>query len=95
MDNQTLARWHENCATIKGGPFPNAAVFVTKSNNTATLVFWAGLGIISSGILCGIGGDQADYRQIAREILTVARQHGLLDETTQVSIFEGHYKPTP
>ena len=88
MDTQTLARWNESCASIKGGPFPHATVFVTKATNSATVVFWAKPGI-GTAILSGIGGDTANYQQIAAAILTVASQHGLLDAETKVSTFEG------
>jgi len=98
MDSRTLTRWNQSCASLKaltkGAPFPNAAVFVTKSTNSSTLIFWAELGIVSDGVLCGIGHDEADYRQIAQEILAVARQHGLIDAKTEVSVFEGHLAPS-
>jgi hypothetical protein len=87
MDNRTLAHWNQSCASlrerIKGEPFPNAAIFVTKSTNRATLMFWAEDGFVS-GVNYGIGEDQAEHRQIAREILAVAQQHGLINAKTEV-----------
>jgi hypothetical protein len=87
--DQTLARWHGACAKVEGGPFPYAAVFVTKSNNSATLLFWAKRDTIDAGLLCSIGGDHANCQQIANEILIVARNHSLVDDATETSVFEG------
>ncbi len=91
MDSRTLTRWNQSCASLKaqtkGAPFPNAAVFVTKSTNSATLIFWAELGICNA-VRCEIGHDKANYQQIAQEILAVLQQHGLIDAKSAVLVSE-------
>jgi hypothetical protein len=95
MDRRTLKDWNHRCASlkerIKGVPFPEAMVFVTKSANSAILIFLRELGLSDGvGVRCGIGHAKANYLQIAEEIFAVARQHDLIDTKTKLSAW-----PTP
>jgi hypothetical protein len=91
MDVHTLARWNKTCSEVTGGPFQWVTVFVDKVTSSAVVLFMPNKpGVVSGAkILSGIGGDTATFQEIGNEIVTVGRQHGLLDDETQVSIFEG------
>jgi len=90
MDKQALRSWHSDCASVKGGPFLYVRVLVNKSTRTATVVFSSKPDFtVNTEILSKIGAGEANYTQIGQEIIAVAREHGLLDHTSETSIVDG------
>ena len=89
METQFLARWHAGCANIKDGPFRYVSVAVSKLTQTATVTFIREPGRVETAFVSKIGADEREYTQIGNEILAVVLQHGLLDNRSEKSVFDG------
>jgi hypothetical protein len=90
METHLLIRWHVVCGRFKG-PFKQATVLVSKKTRTAQLKLESlnpatDMPVITCMALSSIGTDDRDYREIAHDIIDIARQHGLLDEKSNVPV---------